>query len=35
MAEIFMVKGGEGLKTAERADLKLEGPGIFDLVNSA
>ena len=29
-----MVEGGEGLKAAERADLELEGPGIFDLISS-
>ena len=33
--EIFMVEGGEGLKTVERADLKLKGPGISDLISSA
>ena len=35
MGEIFMVEGGEGLKTAKQADLKLEGPGISDLISSA
>ena len=35
MGETFMVEGGEGLKTAERADLKLEGSGISDLISSA
>ena len=34
MGENFMVEGGEGLKTAERADLELEGQGIFDLISS-
>ena len=33
MGETFMVEGGEGLKTAERADLQLEGPGISDLIS--
>ena len=33
--ETFIVEGGEGLKTAERADLELEGPGISDLISSA
>ena len=35
MRETFMVEGGEDLKAAEQADLKLEGPGIFDLISSA
>ena len=35
MGEAFIVEGGEGLKTAERADLELEGPGISDLISSA
>ena len=35
MGEAFIVEGGEGLKAAERVDLKLEGPGISDLINSA
>ena len=30
-----MVEGGEGLKTAERVDLELEGPGLSDLISSA
>ena len=34
MGETFMVEGGEGLKTTERADLELEGPGISDLISS-
>ena len=35
MAETFMVEGGEGHKAAKRANLKLEGPGISDLISSA
>ena len=35
MGETFIVEGGEGLKAAERADLKLEGPRMFDLTSSA
>ena len=35
MGETFIVEGGEGLKTAERANLELEGPGISDLISSA
>ena len=31
--ENFIVEGGEGLKAAERVDLKLEGPGISDLIS--
>ena len=32
--ENFIAEGGEGLKAAERVDLKLEGRGIFDLISS-
>ena len=32
--ENFIEEGGEGLKAAERVDLKLEGLGISDLINS-
>ena len=32
--ENFIAEGGEGLKAAERVDLKLEGPGISDLISS-
>ena len=32
--ENFVAEGGEGLKAAERVDLKLEGPGISDLISS-
>ena len=35
MGETFTVKRGEGLKTAEQADLELEGPEIFDLISFA
>ena len=35
MGETFMVEGGEGLKAAERVDLELEGPKIFDLISYA
>ena len=35
MGETFMVEGGEGLKTTERANLELEGLGISDLINFA
>ena len=35
MGDTFIVEGGEGLKTVERADLELEGPGISDLISSA
>ena len=34
MGENFLAGGGEGLKAAERVDLKLEGPGISDLISS-
>ena len=32
--ENFIAKGGEGLKAVERVDLKLEVPGISDLISS-
>ena len=32
--ENFIAEGGEGLKAAERVNLKLEGPGISDLISS-
>ena len=32
--ENFIEEGGEGLKAAERVDLKLEGSGISYLINS-
>ena len=32
--ENFIAEGGEGLKAVERIDLKLEGPGMSDLINS-
>ena len=34
VGENFIEEGGEGLKAAERVDLKLEGPRISDLINS-
>ena len=32
--ENFIAEGGESLKAAERVDLKLEGPGISDLIST-
>ena len=35
MGETHMVEGGEGLEVVERADLKLDGPGMADFISSA
>ena len=35
MGETPRVEGGEGLEGEERADLKLDGPGMSDFINSA
>ena len=35
MGETPMAEGGKGLEAVERADLKFDGPGMLDLINSA
>ena len=33
MGETPVVEGGKGLETVERADLKLDGPGMSDFIS--